>query len=482
MPIQCSRRIAPILALLVALALPARTFGAINAAVAWEIRTTGADTNGGGFKAGATGTDWTLQDAAQYSVTDGVTAGTTTITSATAAFGTDVVGNVIYVQGGTGSVVAGWYEITVRTNATTITVDRSTGLTAGTGVTLKIGGAIASPGIVGAASAASNPVWIKAGTYACSASNNVASGRVTTGATQRWEGYQTTRGDLGTSPVLQASANSVTIFTAANGVTVYNLTFDGNSGTGKTGAIGFSQSGGAFVYAEGCYAVNCATTGFNEGGDVLFLNGCKATTCTTGYLVGGGNRLNSTMYCVASGCTTGFSAFPGTYDCCIAVNCTTGFVAANSAIIRSCTAYGASGTTGFQASARAGFYGCVSTNNSGAGVGFNVIASTIMDGCAYYNNGTNVLGTPLVNAHAVTLTADPFTNAAGNNFSLNAVSGGGAACRGAAYPATWPGLSTTGYRDIGAVQHADQVGGGFRPRPRPMSIGRPITTPRKKAA
>ena len=58
------------------------------------------------FVTGASGTDHTLQDAAQYSVTDGVTNGTTTITSATANFGTDVVGNLMYVHGGTGIVAA----------------------------------------------------------------------------------------------------------------------------------------------------------------------------------------------------------------------------------------------------------------------------------------------------------------------------------------------------------------------------------------
>lgn len=105
----------------------------IGAACVWEVRTTGNDTNGGGYAGG--GTDWSQQDAAQYSVTDGVTAGTTTITSATANFGTDVVGNVMYVQGGSGSITAGWYQIVSRTNSTTIVVDRSTGLTAGTGVT-----------------------------------------------------------------------------------------------------------------------------------------------------------------------------------------------------------------------------------------------------------------------------------------------------------------------------------------------------------
>src|SRR3954469_9556272 len=112
---------------------------ALSSSTVYQVRPGGADTNGGGFVTGASGTDWSKQDAAQYSVTDGVAAGSTTLTSVTAAFGTDVVGNLIYVSGGTGSITAGWYQIISRTNATTIVVDRSTGLTAGTGVTLKIG-------------------------------------------------------------------------------------------------------------------------------------------------------------------------------------------------------------------------------------------------------------------------------------------------------------------------------------------------------
>src|SRR3989344_5109514 len=140
---------------------------ALSANTIFEVRTSGSDTNGGGFVTGASGTDWSQQNAAQYAVTDGVTAGTTTITSATANFGTDVVGNIMYVEGGTGAVAAGFYQITARASSTSITVDRSTGLTAGTGVTLNIGGALATPGriIQTGILADGNKVYIKSGTY-----------------------------------------------------------------------------------------------------------------------------------------------------------------------------------------------------------------------------------------------------------------------------------------------------------------------------
>ena len=58
-----------------------------------------------------------------------------------------MIGNIAYVAGGTGSVVGNWYQITGQSTGVSITVDRSTGLSAGTGVTINIGGALATPGV-----------------------------------------------------------------------------------------------------------------------------------------------------------------------------------------------------------------------------------------------------------------------------------------------------------------------------------------------
>ena len=45
----------------------------------WDCRSTGSDTNGGGFKQGASGTDFSQQAAAQYALTNGQTQGTAVI-------------------------------------------------------------------------------------------------------------------------------------------------------------------------------------------------------------------------------------------------------------------------------------------------------------------------------------------------------------------------------------------------------------------
>ena len=132
-------------------------FAALSGSTVLEIRTAGSDTNGGGFVTGTSGTDMSQFDnknatsctscqsaTVNISTTDAVTAVSTTVTSATANFSAAIVGNIIYLQGGTGPVTAAWYQVTGFTNSTTITVDRN--VIVSTGVTMNIGGALASPG------------------------------------------------------------------------------------------------------------------------------------------------------------------------------------------------------------------------------------------------------------------------------------------------------------------------------------------------
>jgi hypothetical protein len=109
----------------------------------WNVRTDGSGHEWRRVRLRSCGTDYSRQAAANsvgsnISTTDAVAAGTTTITSATAAFTSAITGNIIYLQGGSGSLTAGWYQATY-VSATSITVDRS--VASGTGITLNIGGA-----------------------------------------------------------------------------------------------------------------------------------------------------------------------------------------------------------------------------------------------------------------------------------------------------------------------------------------------------
>src|SRR5262245_30698817 len=188
---------------------------ALAAATAWEVRTTGSDTlNSGGFVTGASGTDFSQQDAAQYSFADLATSTGTvanpTVTSASHNFVAADVGNILRITAGT-NWTAGFYQIqSVAANAATL--DRACGsaasLSAGSYV---VGGAFASPGQAGAAHVGGNIIWVKTGTYTVTnATANVTVGCVslTTGLTAnvtRLVGYSASRGDGLGRPLLQAS-------------------------------------------------------------------------------------------------------------------------------------------------------------------------------------------------------------------------------------------------------------------------------------
>jgi hypothetical protein len=81
---------------------------------------------------------------------------------------------------------------------------------------------------------------------------------------------------------------------------------------------------------------------------------------------------------------------------------------------------------------------------------------------AFGGNGTAaVAGTGMtVGTGAITLSADPFTNSATGDYSLNTTSGGGADLRALGFPGAFPGGTMTGYADVGPIQHQDSGGGG----------------------
>lgn len=477
-----------LLALLIALCLASPSWAALSANTVWEVRTTGSDTNGGGFVDGASGTDWSVYDSPQYSVTDGVTNGTTTITSATANFGTDVVGNIIYVQGGTGSVVASWYQITSRTNSTTIVVDRSTGLSSGTGVTLKIGGALATPVQAKACYVLSNghnKVWIKAGTYTLStalALFHTDSAPVAC----KMIGYNSTRGDtpgVGNQPVIELTASGASITAGGAGTRLYNLTIDGTD-TATTGlwAGPYANRGTAVI---NCIVKRCATYGIS--GDMTAIN-CAVTDMKAGAtsaFYGVTNCFNCVAYdnpCTGFGWAN--NGGPGICVACISYNNTgstsDGFGGGNTLQghnhLDRCIAYG-NGRNGFYFPT---YYACSLRNSiaygngvSTSGYGLNIggdggkkVATRSFDYNAYGNNTSSNYSGIVPGDNDVSLGSDPFTNAAAGDFSLDA--SGLTDLKAQGDPGVFPGGLSTGYLDIGAVQHQDSGGSSGSS---PFSIG-----------
>lgn len=440
---------------------------ALPAATVFEVRTTGSDSNGGGFVAGASGTDYSQQDSAQYSGTNLVIDGTTNtkVTSATHNFVATDVGNLIQITAGTGFTTGFYQIVSVASNAATL--DRSAGTLGSTGGTFAVGGALVSIGKASSGAVTGCTIYLKAGTYSItSASTNVAGGCMSPAASSvKVVGYSATRGDAPTGssrPVLQASGiTSFTIYTANSSGSIENVILDGNS---LTSGRGMSGGGGR---AYNCKAVNCKNNGFNSGVYVF----CEASGCSGSNTAGFASC--TTMRCYShdhvSSCN-GFDGGMNTFS--IAYNCNgSGFSdgAAGSMSAANCSSYGNAGD-GFKLSAGAGNSACVISNCIAYGnTGFGVRGPSSDSGRSVYSVfvGSNTAGavTGTYNGSGqVTLTADPFTNAAGGDFSLNNTAGGGAAVRGAGVPGTFPGISTTGYSDGGAVQHQDAGGGISRAR------------------
>lgn len=436
---------------------------ALAATTVLETRTGGSDTNGGGFNSAAAGEDHSRQDAAEIAVADAVTNGTTTITSVSGLFtvAADVVGNVLYIAGGTGSITADRYEIKTRVSDTEITVDRSTGLTAGTGVTVNVGGALATPGELGNVldidGVAGMKAHIKSGTYSLSTSTPNTSGgpcHLPTAA-EKYHiiGYETTREDGGAKPVLDSNAQTgVTLWLTAsssssNPQILENLKADGQDGAST---IGFSLAVNNRNNAKDCEAVDCPT-GFTGG---TSLN-CLATGCATKGFAGAGDT--SATGCTATTCAIGFGLTGDdvTLARCLAhANTGDGFAIGSRVTVDRCTAQG-NGGDGFQASANSTvFLSCLSVSNTG--YGFNTAASSMLFDCATHNNTSGATNTAPFILGNTALSGDPFENQAGDDFRPNNTAGAGAVLRAGAIGV--PGQTTN--LDIGAVQHEDPAGGG----------------------
>lgn len=450
---------------------------ALNAAIVWEVQTGGSDNNGGGFKAGASGVDRSQQTSAQVAIDNSAitTSITTSVITFTAGYSPSAndVGNVVQMLTGT-NVTAGFYEITSVVAGTSWTVDRNV-VTSGTttDATGKMGGCLATPGKAGAAAVANNGCYIKSGSYTItSASSNIAGGCVSWpassgGAEGFIQGYGSSRNDYGTKPVLTASGISTfTVISLAGGkVRVENLEIDGANLTASKGIANATNTSG---WAYCCKVSNCKAGAIATFGAVS----CEVTGCSTTAAIG----CTHAVGCWAHDNTiSGFTNSPtfgsaSSFAWCIASNNTgassDGFSPSgppNLAQFVNCAAY-ANGRDGFRtgngSSSMAVAVNCVAVNNSGYGFNLeNGGQGQHLVNCAGYNNTSGNVKTSSLNVSFVALSGSPFTDAASNDFSLNNTSGAGASCRAVGFPGVFPSGLTTGYLDIGAVQHQDSGGG-----------------------
>ncbi len=449
---------------------------ALPATSVWEVRpTNGSNTNGGGFDSAGTGTDFSIQNAKNtvgnnISTTDAVANGTTTITSATGSFTSAITGNIVFFSGGSGSITAQWRRATF-VSSTSITIDAS--IASSTGMTMNIGGALATIVQANTNSVQGNATWVKA------EATILITSKITinfTGATtNQWPsitGYTTTRGDNG-KVTIKANSNfgDRMIDLSSSGCAFCNFILDANSN---------SSTRGILVLSNGCHVhnvsvKNCVGISIELQQNDTMASYCDVTASTlTGnpQIIAGtnGGRPTTLLFCTATGGTsTGIGCGPSAQLIgCISGNNTGAssdgfFITLNQGcnVFLGNTAY-VNGRDGVRITS-GGYEGLFGVNNlsyGNAGFQFNYTNGALppfmqfLDRSAYGGGGSGNLNNITAGPNDVTLSGDPTTAGASNNFALNNTSGAGAACRAAGFPGVLA-VGGTGYRDIGALQHQD---------------------------
>jgi hypothetical protein len=479
---------------------------ALSTNTVWEVRSVSSDTNGGGFVAGATGTDMSQFDnknaaacsscqsaTVNISTTDAVANGTTTITSATGNFSAAITGNIVEFSGGTGTITAVWKQATF-VSSTSITIDSS--IAASTGMTMNIGGALLTIGKPLSLMVTGNFIFVKAtATYTITATQTLAGGtnQTPTNAAPPNQviGYTTTRTDGGRATIQFSTNTGIKGFdgTNAGGWYISNFVIDCNS-LGTSRGIQFNaQSVVRNVWIKNCtgdgialgqtnarimdseFSANSGTAAINAGAATVTVERCYIHDNTVHGIVlaGTGSTAIFNVLTNNTGATTDG----------INVN------AAGVTIIMNNTIY------------KSGRDGISFANNSSLGANStarnNLLVSNVRyglngysvaagwgkfpqwDGNAYFlgtgtanRNDADDTGTtnpinaanPYSNTLDVTLSGDPFTNAAGNNYTLNSTAGAGAAAKGTATPGAIAGLSQSGAMSFGALQPASATSTG----------------------
>lgn len=465
-----------------------QALAALPAATAWDVRTTGANTNGGGYVVGSTGTDFSAQD------TPHVTFNGSTITASNGAAGATItlvgyvvattdVGNILQVAGGT-NFITGFYQIlSVNVGAVTWTLDRNVTSAAGAAMTGAMGGGFSTITQAQTATANGNTINIKAGTY------TLTTGLTVPASDLSYIGYQTAHNDGGTKPLITTATNSINIFTdvcaGCTGIILNNLSLSSTAGTRGWGVTAISRNW------PGLTILNSKLSGFSrgvygdDGVDTFYIFGCsiinteitgaattaiQATCSVDGSFIhdnaGDGWTLShavSTVNGVTSVFTnTIFSANKNGINAAAIGN--DGVIQCTNSIFYNNTADGivAAGTFhSFEVNLvnnifylNAGFGLNISSGSAQMGPGLN-------QSNAYGNNTSGATSNSVpVGPGAVTLTANPFTNAAGGDFSLNNTAGGGAAIKTLGFPGAIGGSASTGFVDIGAIQTKASSGGG----------------------
>ena len=472
-----------------------------SATLTVEVRTTGSDTQCAGIfdSQYAGGTDYSQQDAAQFSGAADMTMHAATNTKVVPGTHTPTaadVGNGVYISAGTNWTV-GYYLITAQ-DGTYWTLDRSPAAAGElNAATWYMGGGLASPGQAGYILAnggqtggtafcsctvyvkyhASNTYNISNGTLNTAGNRFLVTANATLAAPFFMVGYSTNRTKTNTDskPIFKLTASITTNYmVGVDGSYAYfhNLDINGDGQTGRGIIVG--RNGGNITNCIARSFTGATAYGIVHNGNGMILN-CEAydnrTSGSYGILASVSYGSASIIKCTShdhTGSGIGQNSHAAVTDC-AAWNCSqNGFVAGDSSsymkYFNRCTSY--SCNNGFAVgggNAYSWFLNCHAEKNTA--YGFTSTAATVqcwMYNCSAYDSGTANYRTAYLpnNTGFIDLTSSAFVDGANDDFRLNDTAGGGAALRAAGYPSTLPGTnaSTISYPDVGAFQHQDSGG------------------------
>lgn len=451
---------------------------AVAVGVHWVARPAdGSDSlNGGGFTAGASGTDYSNQPSTQYSLT-GLTSsgsGNVLLTSSASA---DMVGNIARTISGT-NLTAGRFEILSVVVGVSITFSTNVGGSAiASGVVasgaINIGGAVATIATVYAQGTAGNTYYLK-GTLTISTPQTLNVGSTT--APTLFEGFGTTLGD-GVQATWTTSTNSIEGVVAGDGHGGFKFRYIIFSSTAGTPGNGISAGTNPdFMWVLD----SCRITGFHNNihgpfSTQFYFEPIDCYNCEIDHATNMG--INNVAGVRLAGCSIHDNASDG-----VSVLSSHG---THYGLHATYCAFWKNGGKGADCGTDGTAYliNCVFVDNTGVGVLFGADTSGILWNNIFYNNGTygadfgshgsvisarcNAFG---ANATApsrglgtgvgdVTLSGDPFNGRSTGDFTLLST-GAGSQCRGTAFQGTLFGNAAASNLDIGCVQHAAGGGGG----------------------
>lgn len=440
---------------------------ALNAAQEWWVRTGGSELNGGGYDAtvSGAGTNYADQDAAQLSLTDFACLNTTTLTSVTGGFTALMVGNIIRIASGT-HFTPGYYMVTGYTDTNTVTLDSNPtdGSNASGGVG-RLGGAHAN--LINYANGGNGTQPVIATPlapghkvhYRCSTSTDdpsvadwTADGYYTFPSGDNTNGFISFVGYNG-RPLIESKGALVAthVYLAWKNLSVKAV-------AGDFGVIFQNPSTCIFenniIDQNGIdmYALNV-----NAGSQVLgnwFRNTGSFSAGSQPAIVCGNyaSRIVGNMFDSWQGPAISSGVLDSVFMRNIIVNIGATSAAillngnfVNDAVVMNNTIANCAGDairiTQVVAAMGSPIRSNIIYGNGGYGLNYQAGAA-LSNGLADYNAfGSNTSGPysgVSAGDHDVTLTGDPFTDAAGGDFSLNNTAGAGAACRGVAFPHTFP--------------------------------------------